>query len=41
MVEKVKEFFEKTKQVKNTFCVDIEMQDIMKKYYQIKRNLIY
>ena len=46
MVVKVKEYFEKTEQVKNnenlrnTFYVDKEMQDIMKKYYQIKRNLI-
>ena len=26
--------------LKNTFYEDKEMQDIMKKYYQIKRNLI-
>ena len=26
--------------IKNTFYVDKEMQDIMKKYYQIKRNLV-
>ena len=25
---------------KNTFYEDIKLQDIMKKYYQIKRNLI-
>ena len=40
MVVKVKEFFEKTRQVKNTFYVDKEIQDIMKKYYQTKRNRI-
>ena len=28
------------KNLKNTFYEDIEIQDIMKKYYQIKRNLI-
>ena len=26
--------------LKNTFYVDIEIQDILKKYYQIKINLI-
>ena len=26
--------------LKNKFCEDIEIQAIMKKYYQIKRNLI-
>ena len=26
--------------LKNTFYEDIEIQDIMKKYYQIKRNLV-
>ena len=46
MVVKVKEYFEKTRQVKTTtnlkitFLEDIEMQDIMKKFYQINRNLI-
>ena len=39
MVVKLKESFEKTRQVKNTFYEDIEIQDIMKKY-QIKKNLI-
>ena len=29
-----------TTNLKNTFYVDIEIQDIMKKYYQTKRNLI-
>ena len=44
---KLKESFEKTRQVKNndkfkknTFYEDKEMQDIMKKYYQIQRNII-
>ena len=47
MVVKVKEYFEKTRQVKNNdkskkyFYEDIEIQDIMKKNYQIKRNLIF
>ena len=36
MVVKVKEFFEKTRQVKNIFYEDKETQDIMKKYFQIK-----
>ena len=36
MVVKVKEFFKKTRQVKNTFYEDGEMQE----YYQIKRNQI-
>ena len=36
----VKESFEKTRQVKNTFYEDIKMQDIMKEYYQIRRNLV-
>ena len=46
MVVKVKESFEKLDtskimtNLKNTFYVDKEMQDIMKKFYQIKRNLI-
>ena len=46
MVVKVKESFEKTRQVKKTtnlksiFCEGIEIEDIMKKYYQKKRNLI-
>ena len=46
MVVKTKESFEKTRQVKktinlkNTFYEDKEMQDIKKKYYQMKRNLI-
>ena len=47
MVVKVKEPFEKTRHIKNndrskknTFYVDKEMLDIMKKYYQIKRTLI-
>ena len=40
MAVKVKESFEKTRQVKNTFYVDKEMQDIMKEFYLIKRNLI-
>ena len=38
MVVKIKEFFEKSRQLKNTSYEDKEMQDIMKKYYQIKRN---
>ena len=29
-----------TTNLKNTFYEDKEMQDIMKEYYQIKRNLI-
>ena len=46
MVVKVKEYFEKTRHIKNNdkfkniFFEDIEIQDIMKKYYQMKRNLI-
>ena len=46
MVVKVKETFEKTKHIKkmtnlrSASYVDKEMQDIMKKFYQIKRNLI-
>ena len=46
MVVKVKEPFEKTRFVKiptnlkNTFYEEKEMQDIMKKHYQINRNLI-
>ena len=46
MVVKVKDYFEKTRPVKNNnkskkiFYEDKEMQDIMKKYYQIKRNLV-
>ena len=40
MVVKIKAFFEKTRHIKNIFYVDIEIQDIMKKYYQIKRKLI-
>ena len=47
MVVKVKEYFEKTRQVKNndkckknTFYEDKEMQDIMKEFYLIKRNLV-
>ena len=46
MVVKVKEYFIKldiskiTTNLKNTFYEDKEMQDIMKKYYQIKTNLI-
>ena len=28
------------KNIKNTFYEDIEIQDIMKKYYEIKRNSI-
>ena len=45
MVVKVKEYFEKTRYVKkttnlkNTFYVDKEIQDI-KKQYQIERNLM-
>ena len=45
MAVKVKESFDKidtskiTTNLKNTFYVDREIQDIMKKYYQIKRNL--
>ena len=39
MVVKVKKSFEKTN-LKSIFYVDKEIQDIMKKYYQIKRNLI-
>ena len=46
MVVKVKESFEKTRHIKNndksknTFYVDKEMLDIMKKCYQIKKNPI-
>ena len=47
MVVKVKESFQKTQDksktminLKNTFNEDKEIQDIMKKYYQIKRNLL-
>ena len=46
MVVKVKKFFEKTRHIKNkdksknTFYEEKEIHDIMKKYYQIKRNLI-
>ena len=46
MVIKVKESFEKTTHVKNngksknSFYVDKEIQDIMKKYYQKKENSI-
>ena len=46
MVVGVKESFEKSRQVKkminqkNTFYEDKEMQDIKKKFYQIKKNLI-
>ena len=49
MVVKSKKSFGKTRQVKNIdkskkyilpFYEDKEMQDIMKKYYQIKRNVI-
>ena len=40
MVVKVKEYFEKTREVKNAFYEDIEIQDIMKEFYQIKGNLI-
>ena len=47
MVVKIKEYFEKTRHVKNNekskkyiFFEEKEIQDIMKKYYQIKRNLI-
>ena len=46
MVVKSKEYFEKpdtskiTTNRKNIFYEDKEIQDIMKKYYQIKRNLI-
>ena len=46
MVVKVKEYFEKTRQLKtttnlkNTFYEDKEILDIMKEFYQIKRNLI-
>ena len=45
IVVKVKESFEETRHVKNndkskkTFYEDIEMQDTMKKYYQLRRNL--
>ena len=44
MVVKSKEYFEKTRQVKkmmtnrkSIFYEDKEIQDIMKKYYQIKK----
>ena len=46
MVVRIKESFEKTRQVKkiinlkNTFYEDKETQDITKKFYQTKRNLI-
>ena len=45
MVVKVKEHFEKTRHIKkmanlkNTFYEDKEIQNIMKEFYQIKRNL--
>ena len=45
MVVKVKEYFEKTIHIKkttnlkSTFYADKEMQDIIKEFYQIKRNL--
>ena len=45
MVVNVKESFEKTRHVKmttnlrNTFYVDKEMQDIMIEFYLVKRNL--
>ena len=45
MVGKIKEYLEKTRhpknnnKSKNTFYEDKEMQDIMKKYYQIKKIL--
>ena len=46
MIIKVKQFFEKTRHVKNndkfkknTFYVAKEMQDIMKEYYQKKEIL--
>ena len=32
--------FKKTTNLKNTFYVDKEIQDSMKEFYQIKRNLI-
>ena len=38
MVVKTKEYFEKTKHVKNKFYVDKEVQDIEKEFYLIKRN---
>ena len=48
MVVKVKESFEKTRQVKNNdkskkyiFYEEKEIPDIMKEFYQIKRNLIF
>ena len=44
---KIKDNFEKTRQVKNndkseknTYSVDKEMRDIMIEFYQIRRNLI-
>ena len=46
MVVKVKEKFDKTRHVKNTdklkknILRGQKIQDIMKKYYQMKRNLI-
>ena len=46
MVVKIKEYFDKKRQtkittnLKITFYEDKEMRDMMKKYYQIKRNLI-
>ena len=46
MVVKVKEYYEKTRHVKNndksekTFYEEKEIQDVMGKYYQIKRDLI-
>ena len=46
MVIKIKEYFEKTRHVKNNdkskkyILRGQKMQDIMKKYYQIKRNFI-
>ena len=41
MVVKVEEYFEKTTtNLKNTFYVERKMQDIMKKNYQLKINLI-
>ena len=47
MVIKIKEYSEKTRHIKNNdkskkyIYVDKKIQDIMKKYYQIKRTLIF
>ena len=47
MVVKVKEYFDETRHIKNNdkskkfFLRGQKIQDLMKKYYQLKRNLIF